>query len=244
MKEFIKSKYSILIPTFLVIVLLIALILYINEYKENRYANMSSEEVYQYFSGIKLEYKANIGRNRKKVVLKYEPSSEVVNLDNVPIYLNGKDRVIFPKEMSLFMVLNDKQYQVSSLSEIYKKNDLYYLRYKNVNNVFDYSFLYDGGNLYFFLDEVSVNINDREIVKLSPLSYINCSYQNFLEYYDKEKDEFKSIDLKNSDIVTVTNDYMTVDVTMDKVVYKNGFTILNNDFSTLIKLVDTLKNSD
>ena len=244
MKEFIKSKYSILIPTFLVIVLLIALILYIKEYKENRYVNMSSEEVYQYFSEIKLEYKANIGRNRKKVVLKYEPSSEVVNLDNVPIYLNGKDRVIFPKEMSLFMVLNDKQYQVSSLSEIYKKNDLYYLRYKNVNNVFDYSFLYDGGNLYFFLDEVSVNINDREIVKLSPLSYINCSYQNFSEYYDKEKDEFKSIDLKNSDIVTVTNDYMTVDVTMDKVVYKNGFTILNNDFSTLIKLVDTLKNSD
>lgn len=244
MKEFIKSKYSILIPTFLVVVLLIALILYIREYKNNRYAIMNSEKVYQYFSGIKLEYEANIGRNRKKVILNYEPIDEVVNLDNVPIYITDKNRVIFPKEMSLFMVLNDKQYQISSLSEIYKKNNLYYLRYKNVNNTFDYSFLYDGDNMYFFMDEVTININDKEEVKLSPLSYINCSYQNFLEYYDKEKEEFKSIDLKNSDRVTIINDYMVVDVTMDKVIYKNSFTLLNNDFNNLPKLVDTLKNSD
>lgn len=244
MKELFKSKYSILIPTFLVVVLLIALILYIREYRNNRYANMSTENVYQYFSGIKIEYEANIGRNRKKVILKYEPGDEVVNLDNIPIYITDKNRVIFPKEMSLFMVLNDKQYQISPLSEIYQKNNLYYLRYKKVNNTFDYSFLYDGDNLYFFLDTVSINVNDEEIAKLSSLSYINCSYQNFLEYYDKEKDEFKSIELKNSDKVTVTNDYMTVDVTKDKVIYKNGFTLLNNDFSSLTKLVDTIKNSD
>ena len=38
MKEFIKKYYSILIPAFLVIVILIAVILYAMEYKNNRYA--------------------------------------------------------------------------------------------------------------------------------------------------------------------------------------------------------------
>ena len=39
MKEFIKKYYSILIPAFLVIVILIAVILYAMEYKNNRYCS-------------------------------------------------------------------------------------------------------------------------------------------------------------------------------------------------------------
>lgn len=49
MKEFIKNKYNVLIPIFLLIVLLIALLLYTKEYKNNRYAEIKEVEVYQYF---------------------------------------------------------------------------------------------------------------------------------------------------------------------------------------------------
>ena len=65
MKEFIKKYYSILIPAFLVIVILIAVILYAMEYKNNRYAIVTNTKVYQYFSGNKMEYTAKVGRNRK-----------------------------------------------------------------------------------------------------------------------------------------------------------------------------------
>ena len=68
MKEFIKKNYSILIPAFLIIVILIAVILYAREYKNNRYANNKDVNVYQYFSGSKMEYVAKIGRNRKNVL--------------------------------------------------------------------------------------------------------------------------------------------------------------------------------
>ena len=60
MKKFIKEKYNILIPVFLIIVILIAVFLYTREYKNNRYAKTEEVDVYKYFSGLKLEYKAKI----------------------------------------------------------------------------------------------------------------------------------------------------------------------------------------
>ena len=48
-------------------------------------------------------------------------------------------------------------------------------------------FLFDGGDLYFFLDEVTLKIGDSEI-KLSPMSYVVAKYNNSISYYDKKND--------------------------------------------------------
>ena len=125
MLDFIKKRYNILIPVFLIIVLSVALILYNREYKNNRYAKTEDSEVYQYFSGVKMEYTASISRNKKDVILEYTPKDYVVNLDSIPIYIKDKDRVIFPKEMSIVLPLNNREYQVNALAEIYKENNLY-----------------------------------------------------------------------------------------------------------------------
>ena len=125
MKEFIKKNYNILIPVFLVLVILIAVILYVREYKNNRYAENKDISVYQYFSGHKMDYIAKIGRNRKGVVLNFEPKDFAVSLDSTPVYVNNDKYVdvIFPKEMAIFFPLKDISYQVDALSELYIKND-------------------------------------------------------------------------------------------------------------------------
>lgn len=234
MKEFIKQKYNILIPIFLVVVISVALILYGREYKNNRYAETKEEEVYQYFSGNKLEYNAAISRNRKKVILNYSAVTNTVNLDSTPVYLKNKESVIFPKEMMIFFPLNNKSYQVNALAEVYKEHDLYYLNQKDINKTFDHIFYYDGKDLYFFTDTVTIEVDGKSIT-LSPMSYLNCSYQNLLEYYDKDSDTYEKISLTN-ETVLVKNDYMTIDVTLDKVVYKDGFNLLTSDFSSLSKI--------
>ena len=71
MKEFFKRRYNVLIPLFLLVVLLLAILLYAREYKNNRYARIEEVNVYQYFSGHKMEYKASISRNKKDVVLDF-----------------------------------------------------------------------------------------------------------------------------------------------------------------------------
>ena len=225
MKQFIKEKYNILIPVFLGVVILIALFLYGREYRNNRYAYEKEQDVYQYFSKNKIEYKATISRNRKDVVLDIKSKDFNVSLDSTPIYIK------------------DRQYAVNALTEIYKKNDLYYLNQKGINKSFDYMFLYDGKDLYFFIDTVTLKVGDKEIT-LSPMSYIDCSYLNLLSYYDKESDTYEIIELNNTNSsVLVETKYMTIDVSSDEIIYKDDFTMLINNFSSLPKLVDNIENS-
>lgn len=244
MKQFIKEKYNILIPVFLGVVILIALFLYGREYKNNRYAYEKEQDVYQYFSKNKIEYKATISRNKKDVILDIKSKDFNVSLDSTPIYIKDSDKVIFPKEMSVFFPIKDKQYLVNALTEVYKKNDLYYINQKGINKSFDYMFLYDGKDLYFFIDTVTLKVGDKEIT-LSPMSYVNCSYLNLLSYYDRESDTYEIIELDNNNsTVLVENEYMTVDVSGDKVIYKDDFTMLINEFGSLSKLVDNIENSE
>ena len=67
------------------------------------------------------------------------------------------------------------------------------------------------------------------------MSYLNCSYQSLLEYYDKANDTYKKIDITDENVI-VSNDYYKIDVTLDKVIYQNSFRILDNDFSSLPKI--------
>ena len=236
MKEFIKNKQNILIPVFLLIVLLIAIILYANEYKTNRYANVDEVEVYQYLSGIKVEYTATISRNKKNVILDYENNDYVTTLDSTPVYIKDTNNVIFPKEMSIVFPLDDMQYQVNALSEVYMENDLYFLNIRDLNTSYDHVFYYDGKNMYFFVDNVTLTIGDRKI-ELSPLSYVNASYMSYVEYYDRENDVSEVVEITNEKVI-VSSDYMSIEVANDKVIYQDGFSLLTGDFGVLTKITD------
>ena len=237
MKEFIKKKYNILIPIFLLVVLLIAILLYTREYKNNRYAYVSEVDVYQYFSGNKMEYVANISRNKSDVILEYENKDYPVSLDSTPVYIKDKDNVIFPKEMSIVFPLNNIEYRVNALAEVYKKFDLYYLNIRNLNKNFEHLFFFDGNNLYFFVDNVTLVVGG-ETIELSPLSYVSALYLNFIEYYDYSTDTYGMIDISSNQKVVVTNEYMTINVATDEVQYKNSFMFLTKDFSVLDKITD------
>ena len=136
--------------------------------------------------------------------------------------------------MSIIFPIKDEVYSISSLAEKYKKNNLYYLNQKNINTPQDHAFYYDGIDLYFFPEATTIEVGSQKI-ELSPMSYLNCSYQSLLEYYDKANDTYKKIDLTDENVI-VSNDYYKIDVTLDKVIYQNSFRILDNDFSSLPKI--------
>lgn len=62
-------------------------------------------------------------------------------------------------------------------------------------------------------------------------------FKVIVEYYDKDSDTYEKISLENEKVLVKT-DYMTVDVTLDKAIYKDSFTLLTSDFSTLNKISD------
>ena len=111
-----------------------------------------------------------------------------------------------------------------------------YLRIKRLDKSFDHMFLYDGKDLYFFLDEVTLIVGNKEIT-LSPMSYVSCSYLNMVEYYDYSNDKYVTIELGNENVY-VKNDYMNIDVSLDKVIYKDSFNLIGGKLSNYKKITD------
>ena len=95
-------------------------------------------------------------------------------------------------------------------------------------------FLYDGKDLYFFIEKVTLKVNN-DSVELSPYSYVIARYNNYISYYDKASDTYKTIDVGNSGI-TVENEFYKILVDKDIIDYNGENVILASDFSNLITI--------
>ena len=91
--------------------------------------------------------------------------------------------------------------------------------------------MYDGKDLYFFLDETKLKIEKQEI-KLSPLSYVIAENDKYISYYDKSSDTFKTIETHNNKI-TVENDYYKIYVNIDNIDYYGTNVILTSKITEL-----------
>lgn len=230
---FLKNNFKIIIPLTLILVLFIAFFLYYKVSIADNYREYKNIEVYQYFYDKKYEYNAKIGLNRKKEIVEYKTTDYDITFDSTPIYYKYKNKVIFPSNMSIVMpTLNCSEYLSPKYSLISKKKNNYYLKTTKYDNKLGHYFLYDGLNLYFFLDEVKLTINNQEI-KLSPLSYVYTSNVNpTVSYYDKKTDTFKTINVKDFK-TTIENDYYKVNISTDQIDHYGQNIILTSQIKSL-----------
>ena len=91
-------------------------------------------------------------------------------------------------------------------------------------------FLYDGKDLYFFLDEVKISVGDKEIT-LSPMSYVVVT-STTLSYYDKKTDTYKTISDLNGDSVA-EGEYYKINLTTDQIDYYGDEVILTSKIDEL-----------
>ena len=115
-------------------------------------------------------------------------------------------------------------YKINHFSKIKIEDDLAYLNYKNKNIYLEQSFLYDGDNLYFFIYETKVNIDEKEYT-LSPLSYIIVNYKSEIEIYDKKEDNYTIIDEHQRDVIAYLDNYK-VNLSTDTLTYDSGDRLL------------------
>lgn len=210
--NFWKKNYRVLIPIMVVIVLLITVYFLYREYKYDTYRNKQDNEVYQYFGGMKKEYTAVLTYDLNNRIIDVGAKNEKIQYDATPIYFTDTDKILFPKEMSIIFPLKDgSQYRLYKYTTYEKLNDIYMLKMDNQEFEYNYFFLYDGSNLYFFPDKTDLYINDKKIIELSENSYVQVVGGYTLTYYDKESDSSKVIELTN-DKVYVKNDKMTVNL--------------------------------
>lgn len=233
--KIIKDNYKLIIPITLMIVLFIAFIIYYKVMISNNYTIDETVSVYQHFYEKKYEYDLTISKNRKKEIVNITPKDIEVDYDSTPIYYQKEDIIILPKDMSVVMpTLSCAEYLTKGFSYITYKNGIYNLTTNKYNNKLNHYFFYDGKDLYFFIEPVTLTIDDQKI-ELSSQSYIIAKYRNSISYYDKKTDTFKIIET-STDTQLVENDYYSINISKDTLNYQGTNIILTSDIEKLITI--------
>lgn len=223
--NFVKSRYKILIPIMVVFVLLIAVYFFYREYKYDNYRNKQEKMVYQHFNGVLVEYKAQIVYNLKDIIVDVNPIDRKIELEKTPLYLKGKDEIIFPQDMNIAFPLKDgSQYRLYKYATYVYDNESHKLSNNGKKDTYSYFFLYNGDDLFFFPDEISLKMDGKEYVKLGKMSFVKIVGGNTLEYYDKENDKAEFLEIAGKTI-TASNDNMDVNLS-EKYISSYGHKIL------------------
>ena len=239
MSNFLKENYKIIIPICLMLVLFISFMVYFKLTMDSNYKIETKEKVYQYFNDKKYEYTSIISKDRKEVIIDVKPQDINLSLDSTPVYYKNENIVVFPKDMSVVMpTLNCAEYLSKGYSYITYENGIYNLTTNKYNKRLNHYFLYDGNDLYFFIEPVTLTIDGEEI-KLSPLSYLIAKYNKYISYYDKKTDTYKTIDITDENS-TIKNEYYTVYINKDTLAYHGGNYLLTSGIENLI----TIDNKD
>lgn len=209
---FCRKQYKLLIPIMVGIVLMVTVFFLYREYKFDNMRNKKEIPVFQFFGTEKENYTAIFTYNLKDTVVDITSKDRNIEFDSSPIYYEDGNKVIFPKEMNIAFPLREgSQFKVYKYATLYKDEGINFIENNTYLERFDFFFLYDGSDLFFFPDEVTLNINGNEYKTLGPMSYVRVVGGLTLIYYDTESDSGEAIELDGKN-VSVSSKYINVNV--------------------------------
>ena len=100
--------------------------------------------------------------------------------------------------------VNFKGYTHLLSSTYYNEDGIHFIKNNTDLGHYTYFFLYDGAGMFFFPEETTLKINDKEYKKLGPKSYVKLVGGVTLIYYDTESGTAEAIEL-DYDKVTPDN---------------------------------------
>jgi hypothetical protein len=237
-KKIIMNNYKVFIPIILLLVIFLAFTIYYLVSNKLSLDYVETGSYYQYFNDNKFEYEANITKDKSNVIKNIEPIDRYISYDSTPMYSKDGNTVIFPSDMSLVApILNISEYLAKANSYIKFENNRYSLITNKFNQYLGHYFFFDGDSLYFFVEDITLVVNNDKI-ELGPFSYVIADGNN-ISYYDKVNDTYKSI-IADSYQSYVDNDYYTIYISNDYIDYYGRNVVLTSDLSVL-STVDEMK---
>jgi hypothetical protein len=227
---------------FMIVVLILIFVIYkifsiIVENAEK--VELSGQSYYQYFSGIVEEYSGDIkvSQTDDETQLTLEDGRRIY-LDSTPIYYKDiLGKALLPEEMEL-VIPNTGMYKLDNFTNIIQENQKIYAKRlkKDKTTVLEDAFLYDGNDLYFFLDETRIYVGSQEYI-VSPLSYVIVNYRDNVEIYNYDNDEYTIIqdeDELATDVIA-KNDAKgySINMSIDSITTQNGQQLLMSNINNL-----------
>ena len=194
---------------------------------------VEKHDMYQYFTGFRIDYKGTVKLNKEEEkITQITFGDDTVYLDSTPLYYVGEKKAIFPEAMSVVKPKEGSQFRINYYTTVYQDLDYYSILDGKKNTKLVNSVLYDGKDLYFFIENVTISFGEKSFT-LGPLSYIVVdTFNNTVEVYDYEKDE--GIMYENiSDEVFIQNDEYRLNASLDVMYYNGKSRLLIKDVSKL-----------
>lgn len=214
-----------------IIVLVTIYIMNLNTVQTNSYT------FYQYFNGKKIEYEGAIEIAKKdKNITQINIQNKNITLDSTPMYYKDTaNKVIFPQDMAIVFPTNNGQInKINRFSTIEYANNSNVLEYANQTKTLEKAFIYDGQDLYFFLEETEIKLG-QNIYHLTPLSYVIVTYKDNMEIYEKNTDTNTIVPLSGQQPIAQTKDY-TINLAIDTLKYGEKEQILLKQIHNLLPI--------
>lgn len=214
-----KRRSSIIMSSVIAALILIIVIVVIIIGNLNS-TTTENHDFYQWYSGQKVEYKGQLTFTRKEGLTELKATDRKVTLDSTPVYYaDENDKVIFPEDMAIVYPNNNgMMYRINHFADIIEENGSIYLETnlatKTNKTKLEKAFLYDGQDLYFFLERTTITVNGTNY-EVSPLSYAIVRYKQSVEIYNYEKDEYQVIDTTETQEAKVVTDTYTINMSVD-----------------------------
>ena len=230
-----KKARTAIIGLLLIVLIAIVLVSLFLVNKELNSKKLSNEKIYIYFGNEKFDFKGNITLDHDNNITNIKLNNKKVTLYSEPIYYAKKKQIILPTAYSVVNTSVGLQNKVSYYTEIVDRDGAYYL----TNNELDYrlnnNFLFDGSDLYIFIQPSKVIFGDKEI-EITPLSFVNYVFDTKeLFIYNYEKDKMEYFTDVNGDVF-VTNDNYKVNLSSDNMIFNKNEKLLMKNFDYLKKL--------
>lgn len=232
-----KITGTVIVAIIISLIIIVAFLILFFHFKGSKSVSYDdSYDLYQYFTGVRVDYKGKVTLSLDGNVTKVESSEQIDSITDVPMYFgNENNAMLITQNMQLvFPRYKSKNYKLKFYTKIYydEDNKLPYYKIKDEKKYIESSFLYNGENLYIFFNDVKFNVDDKEYT-LSPLSYIIVNYKDQVEFYDKKTDKYTIIDTHEKDVI-IELDGFKINLSTD--MYYNG-----EDSVLLVKNVSSLK---
>ena len=214
-----KRRSSIIMSSVIAALILIIVIVIIIIGSLNT-TTTENHDFYQWYSGQKVEYKGQLTFTRKEGLTELKATDRKVTLDSTPVYYaDENNKVIFPEDMAIVYPNNNgMMYRINHFADITEEDGTIYLETnlatKTNKTKLEKAFLYDGQDLYFFLERTTITVNGTNY-EVSPLSYVIVRYKQSVEIYNYEKDEYQVIDTTETQDAKVVTDTYTINMSVD-----------------------------
>ena len=215
-----KKRKSTIITTSIIAALIVIIVIVIIIIGSLNSTTVESHDFYQWYSGQKVEYKGELTFTRKEGLTELKATDRKVTLDSTPVYYSDENgKVIFPEDMAVVYPNNNgMMYRINHFADITEENgDIYLetnLATKTNKTKLEKAFLYDGQDLYFFLERTNITVNGTTY-EVSPLSYAIVRYKQSVEIYNYAKDEYQYIDTTETQDAKVVTDTYTINMSVD-----------------------------